>query len=285
MITFISGSPFLDITTQRQSQRCIHLPCPTASVLDGFNSWEPFHVLILPEAFNHIPVISLGFAVHTDCDQKTSQCPTGRGDRLDPQTVMISSDESQIDYVSCLSRHQNKSQEILSPVLCVLMRGRVGAWDKTKQLVSIESYQIFFHWSAHTNKSCFSWILRGSESDKKCCLEKRFVSARGTERNQALGCVSHNQIQTVALRTCLASHLSRSCKCVVALLMLNSTVDNLPFPPQNKSPFPLLHICFRDDAPHLRSIMAILFNSHLCADQYSAAECCPCGFEEHWLQP
>lgn len=30
-------------------------------------------------------------------------------------------------------------------------------------------------------------------------------------------------------------------------------------------------------APRLRSIMDILFNWYLCADQYSFAECCPCG--------
>lgn len=47
-------------TSQTQSQRCIHLPSPTASVLDQFISWKRqlSHLfLIFPKAFNHIPLI------------------------------------------------------------------------------------------------------------------------------------------------------------------------------------------------------------------------------------
>lgn len=118
--------------------------------------------------------------------------------------------------------------------------------------------------------------------DEMLLGDEFFFWARGA--GKWLKDMFHNQIQTVAWWTWRVSHLSCLCKGVVAFLMQKSTVNRDPFQ-QNNSPLPLLWICPRDDAPHMRSIMDILFNSHLCADQYSVSECCPCRFEEHWLQP
>lgn len=70
--------------------------------------------------------------------------------------------------------------DILSPVSFVLTKGRGGTWEGTKCsfILNLESYFS----GAHANKFHPRWILRDSESEKKCCSEGCFFSqADGNE--------------------------------------------------------------------------------------------------------